>query len=60
MSAVVERCARQEWKSGPMSKEVRHQFEVLVVGGGPAGLAAAVRAAEGGASVGIVDDNPKL
>jgi NADPH-dependent 2,4-dienoyl-CoA reductase/sulfur reductase-like enzyme len=60
MFAVAERCARQEWKSVPMSREVCHQFEVLVVGGGPAGLAAAVRAAEAGAKVGIVDDNPKL
>jgi len=33
------------------------EFDVLVVGGGPAGIAAAVRAAEGGASVGIVDEN---
>jgi NADPH-dependent 2,4-dienoyl-CoA reductase/sulfur reductase-like enzyme len=43
-----------------MVREVRHQFEVLVVGGGPAGLAAAVRAAEAGATVGLVDDNPNL
>jgi NADPH-dependent 2,4-dienoyl-CoA reductase/sulfur reductase-like enzyme len=33
------------------------RFEVLVVGGGPAGLAAAATAAESGAHVGIVDDN---
>jgi D-hydroxyproline dehydrogenase subunit alpha len=33
-------------------------FETLVVGGGPAGIAAAVRAAESGAKVGLVDDNP--
>ena len=33
------------------------QFDVLVIGGGPAGLAAAVRAAERGARVGIADDN---
>jgi D-hydroxyproline dehydrogenase subunit alpha len=32
-------------------------FDVLVVGGGPAGMTAAVRAAECGARVGIVDDN---
>ena len=32
-------------------------FDILVVGGGPAGIAAAVRAAESGASVAIVDDN---
>ena len=34
------------------------RFEVLVVGAGPAGIAAAVRAGEKGASVGLVDDNP--
>ncbi len=39
-----------------MSNE--HQFEVVVVGGGPAGIAAAVCAAESGLRVGIVDDNP--
>jgi D-hydroxyproline dehydrogenase subunit alpha len=33
------------------------QFDVLVVGGGPAGLAAATRAAECGTRVGLVDDN---
>lgn len=36
------------------------QFDVLVVGGGPAGMAAAACAAESGARVGIVDDNPGL
>jgi NADPH-dependent 2,4-dienoyl-CoA reductase/sulfur reductase-like enzyme len=36
------------------------QFDVLVVGGGPAGMAAAVSAAECDGSVGIVDDNPQL
>ena len=39
---------------------VTQRFDILVVGGGPAGMAAAVRAAECGACVGIVDDNPKL
>ncbi len=33
-------------------------FEVLIVGGGPAGIAAACAVAEGGARVGVVDDNP--
>ena len=33
-------------------------FNTLVVGAGPAGLAAAVAAAESGRSVGLVDDNP--
>ncbi len=35
------------------------QFEVLVVGAGPAGLAAAVGAAESRATVGLIDDNPQ-
>lgn len=33
-------------------------FDVLVVGGGPAGIAAAGSAAAAGARVGLVDDNP--
>ncbi len=33
------------------------EFEVLVVGGGPAGIAAAVRAAEEGCTVAMVDEN---
>jgi NADPH-dependent 2,4-dienoyl-CoA reductase/sulfur reductase-like enzyme len=33
-------------------------FDVLVVGGGPAGLAAASSAAEHGVRVGLIDDNP--
>lgn len=41
-----------------MSK--RRQFDVLVIGGGPAGIAAAVRSAESGLRVGIADDNPAL
>ena len=32
--------------------------EVLIVGAGPAGLAAAVRARESGKSVTVLDDNP--
>lgn len=36
------------------------KFEVLVVGGGPAGLAATASAAAHGAHVGIIDDNPNL
>jgi NADPH-dependent 2,4-dienoyl-CoA reductase/sulfur reductase-like enzyme len=33
------------------------RFDILVVGGGPAGIAAAVCAAESGKHVGIIDDN---
>jgi D-hydroxyproline dehydrogenase subunit alpha len=45
-----------------MSQTTRaqHRFDVLVIGGGPAGMAAAVRAAECGRNVGIVDDNFQL
>src|SRR5215469_4338500 len=42
-----------------MSDE-RTEFDVLVVGGGPAGMAAATVAAECGAQVAIVDDNRAL
>jgi D-hydroxyproline dehydrogenase subunit alpha len=43
-----------------MSREERRHFDVLVIGGGPAGMAAAACAAECGVRVGIVDDNFKL
>jgi D-hydroxyproline dehydrogenase subunit alpha len=35
-----------------------HNYDVLVIGGGPAGLAAAVSASQAGTRVAIVDDNP--
>src|SRR5262249_53623384 len=38
----------------------RHTWDIVVVGGGPAGIAAAVCAVESGASVLVVDDNPGL
>jgi NADPH-dependent 2,4-dienoyl-CoA reductase/sulfur reductase-like enzyme len=41
-----------------MSTKSQQRFDLLVVGAGPAGIAAALRAAEHGARVGIVDDNP--
>jgi D-hydroxyproline dehydrogenase subunit alpha len=43
-----------------MSSRAQLQCEVLVIGGGPAGLAAATRAAECGVRVAIVDDNFSL
>lgn len=42
-----------------MNREAHH-FEVLVIGGGPAGMAAAASASECGVRVGLVDDNPSL
>ncbi len=43
-----------------MNKHSRQRFDVLVVGGGPAGVAAATLVAERGIRVGIVDDNASL
>lgn len=40
-----------------MDSNSQRRFDVLVIGAGPAGIAAAVRAAESGALVGILDDN---
>jgi NADPH-dependent 2,4-dienoyl-CoA reductase/sulfur reductase-like enzyme len=40
-------------------KTLKH-FEVLVVGAGPAGLATAASAANAGANVGVLDDNPDV
>src|SRR5579884_1606230 len=38
----------------------RQSWDIVVVGGGPAGMAAATSAAESGASVLLIDDNPGL
>jgi NADPH-dependent 2,4-dienoyl-CoA reductase/sulfur reductase-like enzyme len=43
-----------------MSKPLVEHFDLLVIGGGPAGMAAAASAAENGSRVGIVDDNYDL
>ena len=40
--------------------EAHHVCDVLVVGAGPAGMAAAFRAARSGARVAVVDDNPAV
>jgi len=58
-NAAVARCfAKQAWKSKPMDS-VRHlSFDVAVVGAGPAGIAAALAAADSGVTVGLIDDNP--
>ncbi len=44
----------------PFEPEGSRSFDVLVVGAGPAGLAATVRASGEGRKVGLVDDNPDL
>jgi NADPH-dependent 2,4-dienoyl-CoA reductase/sulfur reductase-like enzyme len=43
-----------------MTSEAQRHFQILVIGGGPAGMAAAAHAAECGSRVGIVDDNFRL
>ena len=43
-----------------MSRLGQRRFDILVVGGGPAGMAAAAHAAEHGQRVGIIDDNTAL
>ncbi len=40
-----------------MNSDSQQRFDVLVIGGGPAGMAAAALAAESGSRVGMVDDN---
>ena len=39
--------------------DLRREFDVLIVGMGPAGIAAACSAAESGLAVAVVDDNPR-
>lgn len=56
-AVVVKLFAVLEWMFGQMA-EFRHKCEVLIVGAGPAGMAAACRAAEATSSVIVVDDNP--
>ncbi len=45
-----------DWKPQAAADQVNHHCDVLVVGGGPAGLTAAARAAHAGHSVVLVDD----
>ena len=58
-AAAVRRFARTAWKSGPMSN-ASSRFEVVVVGAGPAGLAAAAAAAESGRRTVVLDATPWL
>jgi len=43
-----------------LPREAERRFDVLVIGAGPAGMAAAACAAERGLRVGLVDDNPAI
>ncbi len=44
-----------QWKDAE-----KHEGDVIVIGGGPAGLMAAIKAAENGARVMLMDENPLL
>jgi D-hydroxyproline dehydrogenase subunit alpha len=43
-----------------MASSTHLHFEIVVIGGGPAGIAAAVAASKSGARVALVDDNPAV
>ena len=51
-------CGMNSGGKNPQSEIRNPQSEVLVVGAGPAGIAAAIRAAESGKQVCVIDDNP--
>jgi NADPH-dependent 2,4-dienoyl-CoA reductase/sulfur reductase-like enzyme len=59
-AVAAKSCAIRAWTYAPMDSKRSDQFDVLVVGGGPAGLAAAASAADCGVRVAIIDDNPAL
>src|SRR5437899_10260781 len=57
--AAAKPSASKVWTSRQMA-DSQFQFEIVVVGGGPAGLAAACTAAESGCRVGLVEATPWL
>lgn len=58
IAAAVRCYALREWKFELMVRATRLHFHVAIVGGGPAGIAAAVAASRSGATVAVFDDNP--
>jgi D-hydroxyproline dehydrogenase subunit alpha len=57
IAEVARLSVSRGWKWKQMDSPLQKRFDVLVIGGGPAGIAAAVRASECGVRVGMVDDN---
>lgn len=56
-AAAVKFFVLLAWKYTAMTQDVRGEFDLVIVGGGPAGLAAAATAAECGLRVALADDN---
>ncbi len=54
----METCASQICKTPPVVRHISRSFDVLIIGAGPAGIAAAIAASRPGLAVGVVDDNP--
>jgi NADPH-dependent 2,4-dienoyl-CoA reductase/sulfur reductase-like enzyme len=58
IDGVPHRRSCQAAPAGSASQIGSTRFDVLIVGAGPAGIAAACAASEGGCRVGVIDDNP--
>jgi NADPH-dependent 2,4-dienoyl-CoA reductase/sulfur reductase-like enzyme len=57
---AVSFSANRKCESCVMNSATQLNFDVVVVGAGPAGLAAATTAAQHGRRVALIDDNPRL
>jgi NADPH-dependent 2,4-dienoyl-CoA reductase/sulfur reductase-like enzyme len=59
IAALARLPANREWRSSAVASSVQLSFDLAIVGAGPAGIAAAVTAAESGRNVVLMDDNPR-
>jgi D-hydroxyproline dehydrogenase subunit alpha len=56
--ATIAGALKSRAASGNGARAAQLSFEVVIIGGGPAGIAAAASASESGRSVALIDDNP--